>query len=73
MIIVEVMGGLGNQMQQYALYRKLETLGKDAKNFPLYTNFSKFLANHRLKPEKSCRIMIQTQKRRTITHLIGRK
>ena len=22
MIIVEVMGGLGNQMQQYALYRK---------------------------------------------------
>ena len=30
MIIVEVMGGLGNQMQQYALYRKLESLGKDA-------------------------------------------
>lgn len=31
MIIVEVMGGLGNQMQQYALYRKLESLGKDAR------------------------------------------
>ena len=30
MIIVRVMGGLGNQMQQYALYRKLEMLGRDA-------------------------------------------
>ena len=31
MIIVEVKGGLGNQMQQYALYRKLLHLGKDAR------------------------------------------
>lgn len=31
MIIVKVMGGLGNQMQQYALYRKLLSLGKSAK------------------------------------------
>lgn len=31
MIIVSVMGGLGNQMQQYALYTKLKTLGKDVK------------------------------------------
>ncbi|HCW24394.1 MAG TPA: alpha-1,2-fucosyltransferase, partial [Lachnospiraceae bacterium] len=31
MIVVSVMGGLGNQMQQYALYRKLKDLGKDAK------------------------------------------
>ncbi len=31
MIIVQVAGGLGNQMQQYALYRKLISLGKDAK------------------------------------------
>ncbi len=30
MIIVRVMGGLVNQMQQYALYRKLEMLGRDA-------------------------------------------
>ena len=30
MIIVRVMGGLGNQMQQYALYRKLEMLGRYA-------------------------------------------
>lgn len=30
MIIVRVMGGLGNQLQQYALYRKLETLGREA-------------------------------------------
>ena len=31
MIIVEVKGGLGNQMQQYALYCKLRSLGKDVK------------------------------------------
>lgn len=31
MIIIEVMGGLGNQLQQYALYQKMKSLGKDAK------------------------------------------
>ncbi len=31
MIIVQIAGGLGNQMQQYAVYRKLRKLGKDAK------------------------------------------
>ena len=31
MIIVKAMGGLGNQLQQYALYRKLESLGKEVK------------------------------------------
>lgn len=31
MIIVQVAGGLGNQMQQYALYRKLLSLGKEVK------------------------------------------
>lgn len=31
MIIIRVMGGLGNQMQQYALYRKFQCLGADAK------------------------------------------
>lgn len=31
MVIVKVMGGLGNQMQQYALYRKLEKIGRDVR------------------------------------------
>lgn len=31
MIIVRVMGGLGNQMQQYAFYKKLESLGRDVR------------------------------------------
>ncbi len=31
MIIVKISGGLGNQMQQYALYRKLLRLGKEVK------------------------------------------
>ena len=31
MIIIQIAGGLGNQMQQYALYRKLLSLGKEVK------------------------------------------
>lgn len=31
MVIVEVMGGLGNQMFQYALYRQLQCMGKTVK------------------------------------------
>lgn len=31
MIIIRLMGGLGNQLQQYALYRKFLSLGKEAK------------------------------------------
>ena len=31
MIIIQLAGGLGNQMQQYALYQKLLSLGKKAK------------------------------------------
>ena len=31
MVIVQVAGGLGNQLQQYALYRKLIRLGKEAR------------------------------------------
>lgn len=31
MIIVRVMGGLGNQLQQYALYRKFRSLGTEAR------------------------------------------
>ena len=31
MIIIRIAGGLGNQMQQYALYRKLLSLGKEVK------------------------------------------
>jgi hypothetical protein len=31
MIIIRVMGGLGNQLQQYALYRKYESMGVEAR------------------------------------------
>ena len=31
MIIIHVMGGLGNQLYQYALYEKLKMLGKTVK------------------------------------------
>lgn len=31
LIVIKVMGGLGNQLQQYALYRKMQMLGKEAR------------------------------------------
>lgn len=31
MIIIQLAGGLGNQLQQYALYKKFQTLGKNVK------------------------------------------
>lgn len=31
MIIIRTMGGLGNQLQQYALYKKLESIGRDVR------------------------------------------
>lgn len=31
MVIIRAMGGLGNQLQQYALYKKLEALGRDVR------------------------------------------
>lgn len=31
MIIIRAMGGLGNQLQQYAFYKKLEAVGKDVR------------------------------------------
>ena len=31
MIIIKVNGGLGNQLQQYALYDKMRSLGKEVK------------------------------------------
>lgn len=31
MVIIHVMGGLGNQLYQYAMYEKLKSLGKDVK------------------------------------------
>ena len=31
MLIIQIAGGLGNQMQQYAVYTKLREMGKDVK------------------------------------------
>lgn len=38
MIIIHVMGGLGNQLYQYAMYEKLKSMGRDVKlDFHAYT------------------------------------
>ena len=31
MVIIHVMGGLGNQLYQYAMYEKLKSMGKEVK------------------------------------------
>lgn len=39
MIIIHVMGGLGNQLYQYAMYEKLKSMGRDVKlDFHAYTD-----------------------------------
>ena len=39
MLIIEVSGGLGNQMFQYALYTKLKEMGKDVRlDLSIYKN-----------------------------------
>lgn len=49
MIIVKIMGGLGNQMFQYALYEKLKSLGKrvktDTESFYRHDNKRKYELN----------------------------
>ena len=52
MIIIRVMGGLGNQLQQYALYRKFTSLGIEAKlDTSWFTNQEAFLAKRSLELE----------------------
>lgn len=42
MIIIRAMGGLGNQLQQYALYKKMESVGKDVRlDISWFDNISK--------------------------------
>lgn len=51
MIIIEVAGGLGNQLQQYALYRKFVKMGKAARldtSWFLQANQEKMLAKRKL-------------------------
>ena len=36
MIIIQIAGGLGNQLQQYALYQKFKSLGAEAKRLGLF-------------------------------------
>ncbi len=54
MIIVEIKGGLGNQMQQYALYCKLRSMGKEAK-----IDLSWFEADHQkeMLTPRSCELL----------------
>lgn len=51
MIIIEVAGGLGNQLQQYALYRKFVKMGKETRldtSWFLHANQEKMLAKRKL-------------------------
>lgn len=54
MIIIQLAGGLGNQLQQYALYRKLVRIGKEVR-----LDLSWF---EEVEKEKNCRQQVQTDR-----------
>ena len=47
MIIIQIAGGLGNQLQQYALYQKFKSLGAEASWIYRGLNNSKIQAESR--------------------------
>ncbi len=64
MILIRVMGGLGNQLQQYALYEKFKSLGKEAKLdvswFRDAAQQEKVLARRELELERFCGLRFES-------------
>jgi len=69
MIIVEVTGGLGNQMFQYALCRKLQSLGKEVKLDLSFYRTKQILRRFEL--YDVFRVPFETASKREIYHLKG--
>lgn len=76
MVIVKMMGGLGNQLQQYALYRKLESLGVDARLdvtwFERPAGQAKVLAERALELNRFEGVDYRPASEREIRSLLGR-
>lgn len=76
MIIIRAMGGLGNQLQQYALYKKLESMGKDVRmDLSWFRNAdtqSKLLKKRDLELDYFTGVSYRTAKPEEIRGLLGR-
>lgn len=76
MIIIRVMGGLGNQMQQYALYEKFRSLGKEAKLdiswFEDARQQEKVLAKRSLELRQFESLRFETADRRECAAILGK-
>lgn len=76
MIIIKVMGGLGNQMQQYALYEKFRALGKEAKLdiswFEDAAQQEKVLAKRSLELRQFDNLQFETASREECEALLGK-
>ena len=76
MIIIKVMGGLGNQMQQYALYEKFRSLGKEAKLdiswFEDAAQQEKVLAKRGLELRQFENLQFETASRRSVRRFLER-
>ena len=75
MIIVQLMGGLGNQLQQYALYRKMVRMGKEARLdiswFTQQDNKNKELTHRELELDRLDRLVYEVCTLEEKAQLIG--
>ncbi len=74
MIIIQLMGGLGNQMQQYALYRKFIEMGTEAKIDTSWydtKNQSRVLAKRVIELDRFEGVHYDTASTEEVTALIG--
>ena len=76
MIIIKVMGGLGNQMQQYALYEKFRVLGRETKLdiswFEDEKQQEKVLAKRSLELRQFESLRFETADRRECAAILGK-
>lgn len=76
MIIIKVMGGLGNQMQQYALYEKFRVLGRETKLdiswFEDARQQEKVLAKRSLELRQFESLRFETADRRECAAILGK-
>ena len=75
MIIVQLMGGLGNQLQQYSLYRKMVRMGKEARLdiswFTQQDNKNKELTHRELELDRLDRLVYEVCTLEEKAQLIG--
>lgn len=74
MIIISVNGGLGNQLQQYALYEKMKTLGKEVKlDLSWYESVHKQAIDRELELSRFPNIELEACTEQEYNQLLGKR